>query len=468
MKVAIVGAGVAGLTAAHDLAKAGHDVVVYEAGSQAGGLASGFRDERWDWPLERFYHHLFTTDTAIRQLVDEIGFSSQLFFGSPSTAQWWNGRGYPIFGGLPTLRIPGLGNLPVPGIVATGISTLNYPGLSFLNRVRMGAAGAYLKFAARDWRKLEQTTATAWTRRWMGEQVYQAFVHPLLEGKFGPYTDEVNMAWLWARLKARSFQLGYFVGGFQGFVDALLARVRQLGATVLLNAPIAALVPLPEGGWRVAPVSSVSTDADAVIVTGSPGLLGKLAPQLPPQYLGQLKNLRSMGAVVMTLALTQPLTDNLYWVNMPKDQFPFLALVEHTNFIEPAHYGGDHLIYCGDYLDPAHEYFRLSEDELLERFLPALKIVNPRFERAWVRKFWLHREPYAQPIVPLNHSRNIPPLATPLAGLFWASMSQVYPWDRGTNFAVELGQDVAREAAGYGARIGMRDMHSEPSLTQPS
>jgi protoporphyrinogen oxidase len=137
---------------------------------------------------------------------------------------------------------------------------------------------------------------------------------------------------------------------------------------------------------------------------------------------------------------------------MPKDQFPFLALVEHTNFIEPAHYGGDHLIYCGDYLDPGHEYFRLSEGELLDRFLPALKIVNSSFERTWVRAFWLHREPYAQPIVPIGHSRNIPPLATPLAGLFWASMSQVYPWDRGTNFAVELGRGVAREVLSFAER----------------
>jgi protoporphyrinogen oxidase len=119
--------------------------------------------------------------------------------------------------------------------------------------------------------------------------------------------------------------------------------------------------------------------------------------------------------------------------------------VEHTNFIEPEHYGGDHLIYCGDYLPPEHDYFRLSRDELLQRFLPSLVKVNPAFTPDWVRDSWLHREPYAQPIVGLNHSRNIPPLATPLPGLYWASMSQVYPWDRGTNFAVELGQRVAHE-----------------------
>jgi protoporphyrinogen oxidase len=147
--------------------------------------------------------------------------------------------------------------------------------------------------------------------------------------------------------------------------------------------------------------------------------------------------------VVMTLALKQSLTGGIYWINMLKSEFPFLSLVEHTNFIDRAHYGGDHLVYCGDYLEPGHEYFRLSRDELLARFLPALKRVNPAFKPDWIRDVWLHREPYAQPIVTVNHSRNIPPIATPVKGLYWASMSQVYPWDRGTNFAVEIGQKAA-------------------------
>jgi protoporphyrinogen oxidase len=452
MKVGIIGAGIAGLTAAHDLAKAGHSVTVYEAARNAGGLASGFRDERWEWPLERFYHHLFETDSAIRGLVDEIGFGDKLFFRRPVTAQWWRGRGYALDG----VR-----------------QVLSFPALPFPDRLRFGLAVAYLKFVLRDWRPLERTTAAAWTRKWMGEAAYRVLMRPLLEGKFGPYADEVNMAWLWARFKARSFKLGYFVGGFQAFSDALLAHVRRAGVTVLLATPISALTPLAAGGWRIAHGrASLGDDEerpyDAVIVTGSPGLLSKLAPQLPPAYLGQLKNLRSMGAVVMTIALKQKLLDQIYWLMPPKGEFPFLALVEHTNFIEPQHYGGDHLIYCGDYLDPAHEYFRMTEDELLDRFLPALKIVNPRFDRSWVRAAWLHREPYAQPIVLVNHSRNIPPLATPLDGLFWASMSQVYPWDRGTNFAVELGQRVAREVAKFGVRMAGRGVDLEVSVTQPS
>ncbi|MCW5852032.1 MAG: NAD(P)/FAD-dependent oxidoreductase [Anaerolineae bacterium] len=450
MQIAIIGAGIAGLTAAYDLTRAGHQVTVYEAAAQAGGLASGFRDTRWDWPLERFYHHIFTTDQAIIDLTRAIGFEHALFFPRPLTAQWWGERGYALTGSRPAVTLPGRGRveLPVPDLVAGGLSVLGYPGLPFVDRVRLNLVLAYLKLAVRDWRPLEQETAARWARRWGGETLYREFFQPLLEGKFGPYAEQVNMSWLWARFKTRSVRLGYYVGGFQALSDHLMAAVQKLGATVLLQTPIQALTPLPDGRWQVAAPIAPETgarDFDAVIVTGSPGLLSKLAPQLPPSYLGQLKELRSLGAVVMTIALKQPLTGGLYWVNLPKTQFPFLALVEHTNFIPREHYGGDHLVYCGDYLDPSHEYFRLSQDELLQRFLPALQRVNPRFEPSWVRDVWLHREPYAQPIVPVNHSRHIPPLTTPLPGLFWASMSQVYPWDRGTNFAVEIGQRVARE-----------------------
>ncbi len=438
MHVVIIGAGIAGLTAANELLKAGNTVTVYEAAVQAGGLASGFRDDGWEWSLERFYHHLFTTDSDIIQLVEEIGIRDQLFFQGQITAQWWRGKAYPISGGFPG-----------PDAVAAALAVLNVPFMPFLDRVRFGLISAYLKFGVRDWRPLEQVTAADWTRRMMGPAAYESLIRPLLDGKFGPYAEQVNMSWLWARFKARSFKLGYFVGGFQSFADALLAFVRTHGASVHLNAPITALEQT-ERGWRVTTTGehgAGTEDADRVIVTGAPGLLSKLAPGLPASYLGKLSGLKSMGAVVLTIALRQQLLlDGTYWLMPPKSEFPFLALVEHTNFVNSKHYGGDHLIYCGDYLEPSHRYFQLDAQQLLEEFLPALKRFNPNFDASWIRKIWLHRETYAQPIVTLGHSANIPPLKTPLAGLFWASMSQVYPWDRGTNFAVELGKDVAREA----------------------
>lgn len=251
------------------------------------------------------------------------------------------------------------------------------------------------------------------------------------------------MAWLWARIKARSIKLGYFAGGFEAWIDALARAVTQSGAKLHLSAPVRGLSQDAQGTWTVQSMHDTSQEYDRVLVTGSPHLLAKLCPQLPPTYTQSLTSLRSMGAIVMTIALKKPLMPGVYWLNLPKKDFPFLALVEHTNLVDRSHYHSDTIIYCGDYVDTSHEYFKMSDQQIADRWLPALKRINPAFDPSWVRASWIHREAYAQPIVPVQHSRHIPPIQTPLAGLYWASMSQVYPWDRGMNYAVALGDKAS-------------------------
>jgi protoporphyrinogen oxidase len=425
MKIAIVGAGPAGLAAAYDLTRARHVVAIYEAGREVGGLASGFKFPHWDWSLERFYHHWFQTDRAILGLIAELGWKDQVLFPRPYTVIYYDGQFYPFDSYLTALSFS-LRHFSLPDVM------------------RYGLVGLYLKFTS-NWRPLEKVTAAEWMRKWCGPRVYEAMWKPLLVSKFGEENlDVVNMAWLWARIKARTTRLGTFQGGFQAFLNKLAEVVQQQGAELRFSTPVTGI--RQAGGTKKLIVQSRehTETFDAVLCTSSPALMARLAPELPAEYSASLKSLKSMGAVVMVLALDRPLT-KYYWHNLPKEAgFPFLALVEHTNFVSADHYGGDHLIYCGDYLDPGHEYFKLSQDELLERFLPALRRFNPFFERSWLKESWLFRTPYAQPIPPLNHSRNIPPIRTPLPGLYFASMSQVYPWDRGTNFAVEIGRRAAR------------------------
>jgi protoporphyrinogen oxidase len=283
----------------------------------------------------------------------------------------------------------------------------------------------------------------------MGPRTYQTLWEPLLVGKFGPHYEEVNAAWFWARVKARTPRLGTFEGGFQAFLDALAQRVQAQGALLRLKTPVQRIEPRPEGGLSLH--LKEGTEAfDQVLVTTSPALLARLTPSLPPTYLEQLLALKSMGAVVLILALRHRLSEQgVYWHNLPKAAgFPFLALVEHTNYLAPEYFGGDHIVYCGDYLDTDHEYFSLTKEQILERFLPSLPRFNPAFTPDWVRDSWLFRTPYAQPVPPLNHSRAIPGLQTPLPGLWLASMSQVYPWDRGTNYAVDIARRAARHMLG--------------------
>lgn len=429
LNIGIIGAGIAGLSAAWDLVNKGHNVTIYEAGERVGGLAAGFRDDNWDWELEKFYHHWFESDDAILQLADELGVRNKIFFPRPKTSFWIDGE-------LVRSEIDPMSVLRLP--------------LSPIGLFRFALGGAFVKVTPR-WQELEKYTAAEWMQRYMGNEGYERFFKPLLIGKFGEYYDQVNMAWLWARVKARSLRLGTFEGGFQEFVDILAGSLLLKHAEIHTETRVEKID--TQDGKPTLTINGETHVFDYVISTTSPRIMLKLTPRLQDTPYGQLmSDLKSIGGLVVVLALKHRLMhDNTYWLNLPattpdksKNEFPYLALVEHTNFLDKKHYGGDNIVYMGDYVPADHEYFQMSEEELYKRFIPTLSKVNPDFSEDWVRKYWVFRAPYAQPVPFVNHSEKIPDLQTPVPNVLWASMSQVYPWDRGTNFSVALGRRTAR------------------------
>lgn len=424
MKIAIVGAGIAGLTAAHDLIKKGHQVTIFEAADYVGGLAAGFKESHWDWSVERFYHHWFQSDSAMLGLIDELGWTNQLVFPRPVTVMYHKGKFYP-FDSIP--------------------SALMYPGLGWgFNKVRFGLVNLAIRFT-NNWQALEKFTVDDWMRKYAGNKAYEAVWEPMVIGKFGEhYARQVNMAWMWARLKARTPRLGTFRGGFQAFSDQFAALLKGKGVQIRFNTPVQSIQRNSDSGLTIT-TSFGEEIFDQCLVTSSPSLMARMAPELPKQYLEGLLNLKSLGAVVLTLSVKHQLSkEGYYWFNLPKKAgFPFLALVEHTNYLNPDYFGGDHILYCGDYLETDHEYFQLTQEEIIQRFTPSLQRINADFQPDWVKNAWLYRTQYAQPVPFINHSQNIPDIPTPIPGLFFASMSQVYPWDRGTNFAVEIAQRAA-------------------------
>lgn len=424
-KIAVIGAGLGGMAAAYDLAKAGADVTIFEAASYVGGLASGFKEDHWDWTVEKFYHHWFATDKYMLGLIKELGVEDQVLFPRPFTVMYHDGKFYPFDSILAAILYPGLG---------WGI-----------NKIRFGLVGLYLRLT-NNWRSLETTTVESWMRKWAGQKVYEEMWEPMLVGKFGEtFSHQVNMAWMWARLHARTTRLGTFQGGFQRFSDLFAEKLKTMGVKIELSTPVDSIQQGIDGGLDLL-IRGNSQRFDQCLVTTSPALLAKMAPSISGQYLKGLLDLKSMGAVVMILSLKQPLSkDGYYWYNIPKKAgFPFLSLVEHTNFVSPSHFGGDYIVYIGDYLEVGHQYFEMTPQELLKQFIPGIQRINPEFNESWVKKVWVNSTRYAQPVPMVNHSKNIPSIQTPIPGLFFASMSQVYPWDRGTNFAVEIGRRAAK------------------------
>jgi protoporphyrinogen oxidase len=423
-KIAIIGAGFGGLSAAFDLIKAGHEVTVFENASTPGGLAAGYKEPGWEWSVEKFYHHWFTSDAHMFKLIHELALDAKVMIRSPKTVMYFKDKFYRF---------------------DSYLSALLYPGLGYgINKIRFGLVGVYLRLT-KNWQPMEKTTVAAWMRKWAGKKVYNQMWEPMVVGKFGEkYAEQVNMAWMWARLFARSTKLVTYEGGFQAFADDFAAILEKMGVKIRYNTPVEKISTDPTQKVTLS-IKGTDETFDKVLVTLSPAQMARMTPQLPPDYLKGLLDLKSLGAVVLTISLKHPLSrEGFYWYNLPKSAgFPFLALVEHTNFLPKEKFGGEHLIYCGDYLETDHEYFKMNAEELLECFMPSFIRFNPDFKPDWVNRVWLTKSNYAQPVPLINHSKNIPAIQTPLPGVFFASMSQVYPWDRGTNFAVE----IARKAA---------------------
>lgn len=408
----VLGGGALGLTAALRLAQRGEDVVLFEREPEPGGLAAGFRVG--PSYLEKFYHHLFRSDTAAQALISELGLGDKLVWPRPRTSIWLNGEAH---------------QLDSPH------SVLRFSPLPMLDRFRLGAATAYLKLEP-NYHRLEGVTADQWLGRWMGPRAHDLVWKPQLMSKFGERHADIVMSWFWARIHMRSTSLGYLRGGFQQLYNRLVAAIEEHGGSTHFSTAVKSVTRKPDGRFLVE-TNAGTQELDRVISTLPTRLTSQLIPALGEEYGRKYGSVESFGAQCLILALDRPLTD-IYWLSINDLDFPFMALVEHTNYMPPEDYGGRHLIYLGNYLPMDHPLFRKSEEEVLADFLPALARINPNFTPEWVTEHWLFRAPFAQPLVTLGYPDRLPPHDTPIPNLYLANMSQVYPQDRGQNYSIAM------------------------------
>lgn len=422
MRYGVIGAGALGLTVALRLAQRGHDVTVLERDAVPGGLAGSFQIEPGMW-LEKFYHHLFRTDRLAVALIEELGLGDKLEWHKPVTTVFLRDHAYPL---------------------DTPAAVLAFDPLSIPNRLRLAAGVGYLRLLPSPG-SLERQTAGRWMPRVMGRAAYDTVWAPLLKGKFGDAGADISMAWLWARIHCRTASLGYIHGGFHQLYLALSSRVQELGGTVVYGAGASA-IRTSNGGLSVSTGEGDSASKysfDHVISTLPTGLTVRLTPEMPEAYAAAHPPPRALGAHCLVLSLDRRLTD-VYWIGVNEPDMPFLAVVEHTNMVDPGEYGGRRLVYFGNYRSHDDPLFKQSTDEVLATFEPGIRRLNPDFDRSWIQDAWAFAAPFAQPIVTPAFARSIPGFDTPVPGLYVANMFQVYPYDRGQNYSIDLAQRLVR------------------------
>lgn len=413
MKIAIIGAGFTGLAAGFRLSKKGHKVTIFEKDSFPGGLALGFENPKWKWTLEKHYHHWFTNDKSVLSLAKEIG--CKILIKQPKTSVYVNGNTYKL---------------------DSSFDVLKFPKLNLIQRLRMGLSIGLLKYNP-FWKILEQYKASNFLPKMMGKKPYKLLWEPLLAKKFGDYAKDISLAWFWARIKKRTPSLAYPKGGFLKFANALVFTIRKQKGKVLFKTEVKKIS--LQKNEKVEVNGSIF---DKAIVTLPSFFFLQIAPELPTNYKQKLLSLKGLGAINLVLRLKKPfLQCQTYWLNICDPKFPITAIVEHTNFMEKKYYNNEHLVYLGNYLPYDHPFMSMNKKDLLKKYHPLLTRINKTYKSNLIDTH-LFSVPFAQPIIPINYSKLIPPFKTPLKNIYLANIQQVYPWDRGTNYAVELGEKV--------------------------
>ncbi|QHG63829.1 NAD(P)/FAD-dependent oxidoreductase [Pseudomonas putida] len=427
--VVIVGGGFTGLTAAYALSKQGKRVKVLEADSTAGGLAGVFEFND-GVKVEKFYHHWFNNDVFVPELVKELGLDGDVILLPTRTGMYFNGRMWKL---------------------STPLDLLRFKALSFIDRIRLGLLVFQVR-KIKDWKTIEHLSIREWLESMCGKSVYKVVWEPLITSKFSVYAEAVNAVWMWKKLVLRGStrndkggeELAYFKGGFGRLADALVTAIRANGGEVEFNTRVDGVV--GEGRKMLAVKTSGGEVAGKkfLFTPSFPLIANMFEGAAEPQWQERLRRVKYLGNMCLVLRLKQSLSDT-YWLNVNDPGFPFVGVIEHTNFDTPDNYKGTHIAYLSRYLATEDPVWAYNDEQYLDFALGHLKRMFPNFEKHWVVDYKVWRSEYAQPVTERNYSSYVPDASTPFDNALISTMAQIYPEDRGTNYAIREGRKVAEQ-----------------------
>jgi len=427
----VVGGGIAGLAAAYRLQQRGYEATVLEASDDLGGLAATYSTAGDD--VERFYHHLSKSEETIVEVAEELGLGDRVEWLVGKNAYYVDGTVHP----LDTL----------PQIAA-------YPHLSLYDTFRLGLLTLEIDVRRGrprfdtydDLTDFEDVPIKDFLLAHTTRGVYENFFEPLLDAKFGDRKDDVSAAWLLGRIKFRGERdlrrgeiLGYFEGGFAVLIDALVDAVgRENVATGARATDI---------GVRDGVVESITVEAESgTEINPTDGVVVATMPNVLESLTGYTCDIDFQGAVCAVVTMDEPLTET-YWLNVAHDA-PFGALIEHTNFVPPERYGGDHLCYIASYVqNPSEDVWQMDDAALQETWLGHVAEMFPDFDPADVRGFRVARNPRAAPVYERGYLDMVVPYDLSEAvgeGVYYAGMASraQYP-ERSLNGGVVAGFECA-------------------------
>lgn len=421
--VAIIGAGYTGLAIAKRLIENGCTVEIFEESNEIGGIAKSIDIE--GAKLEKHYRHIFKSDKYVIDLIKELGIYEKLKWPETKMGYFTDDLIY-AFG--------------------TPITLLTFKPLSFLDKMKFGFCIINIKLI-KNYKKLEKITAEEWIKSRYGKNVYEKIWEPLLISKFGENKDKISMAWLWGKICLRSSsttmkgeRLGYLEGSYETLTNALEEYLKNNNCKIHNNKSVNSIQKNENNKWII---NTEKEEFDCVVSTTAYPITQKIYKQ----YLSEEEN-SIMNKLEYTSAKTLMIVSNksfskYYWINIGDKSIPFGGIIEHTNMIDKKEYNGKNIIYISNYMYKTDKLYKMKAEELIEEYFKAMQKINPKFSKNDIEKVLVFEEEYAQPIIKTNYSNDKIEIKLNEKGLYVSSMAQIYPEDRGMNYAIKTGYETA-------------------------
>jgi len=426
---AIIGAGPMGLVCAFELLKRGEAVEIFEHDDRIGGMSASFDFD--GLAIERFYHFICKTDAPIFALLDELGLTDKLRWSDTKMGLYCAGRLYRW---------------------GTPLALLAFDRIGWIDKLRYALHVLHTK-GIRDWRALDRVAAVPWLKKWLGERAYRVLWQRLFDLKFYEFSDRLSAAWLGTRIQrvARSRKsimqesLGYIEGGSETLLRRLREEIEARGGRIHLRTPVQR-VSTRNGKVHGVVVGGEERPFDRIISTVPIQYVPRLAPDLPESFAQRIRAIENVPVVCVVLKLRHALTEN-FWMNICDDTIDIPGIIEYSNLNPGA---GPAIVYAPFYMPKTHAKYARDNAEFIEETLGYVTRINPRFTREWVLAVHCHRYEFAQTICPPGFYAMLPPMRTPIDGLFMADTSYYYPEDRSIAESARVGRILAAEALATG------------------
>ena len=423
-RIAVLGAGPMGLAVAYQLARDGHEPIVFEADDRVGGMSAAFDFNGLS--IERYYHFHCISDHDFLRMLDELGIADRMHWVETKMGYWFQDR------------LQAWGN---------PVALLKFRGLGWIAKFRYGLH-AFLCTRRKDWKPLDHVEATGWIKRWVGAEAYEVLWRRLFDYKFYEFKDNLSAAWIWSRIRRIGTsryslfreKLGYLDGGSETLLQAMRADIEKHGGQVRLKSPVSRVL-FADGKVQGLEIAGVTEAFDKVVSTVPLPYVARLMPDLPEAILAEFRAIKNIAVVCVIVKLRKQVTEN-FWLNTNDPEMDIPGLVEYTNLRPLEH----HIVYVPFYMPGEHPKFAEPDQAFLDKVRRYLKKINPSLVEEDFIDIRASRYRFAQPICQPGYLDNLPPAALPVQGLWAADTSHYYPEDRGISESIGLGRKLAREA----------------------